>query len=378
MLPYWKEILTTDRKANQEAQQKNFERNRVAWDVAEQLLLETDADVLAIFDCCHAGHLCRFRGEPIRFEYLGACEANQQTGIPGANSFTTALIWALRELSTKERFAVCELLQKIEKAPNFPKAQHPRLAHRIFPSPDHIQLAPIQQVTNSANSSQPEQIAIRSREFLDLRFHFPTKLQDNVVAKTAQALSELIVYKKIDADCISLIGSHVSAPMPKMWNVVKQMMEQLASERKKEEYFRRWQNGVKRKKSTRNIGAKSAQYLTRIENSDVDISPTNGNQDAHEDLRHQSATKRQPENFTIASSILRTSTGSLLRNRKRERTGDSSRSRSMDARLDSGTQRDIAESGSDTPIRKRLRADTRERSPRRSSRLRDRRDMANG
>ena len=107
-------------------------QNSVIWNHTESNLLETFADVLQIFDCCYAGSLGD-RGDSRAFEYLAACSAKDTTPRPGENSFTRALIWALKELTAGSgpRFTTSHLLRKILEAPDFPKAQKPEFRKRM-------------------------------------------------------------------------------------------------------------------------------------------------------------------------------------------------------------------------------------------------------
>ncbi|CAL8574966.1 hypothetical protein XPA_000912 [Xanthoria parietina] len=111
------------------------ERNRLVWNKTEDLLRPAEADVLEIFDCCCAGTIGLARGERRLFEYLAAVEGHDgTTKIPGPESFTTALIFALKELVKEKdegRFTTDELLRKIKTdAPNFPKDQTPAMSNR--------------------------------------------------------------------------------------------------------------------------------------------------------------------------------------------------------------------------------------------------------
>ena len=68
------------------------------------------------------------------FEYLAATEQFSLTPVPGKDSFTRALIYALESLVKKRadgRFTTLELLRKIKTdAPHFPKEQSPMLIDR--------------------------------------------------------------------------------------------------------------------------------------------------------------------------------------------------------------------------------------------------------
>lgn len=89
----------------------------LAWHEVERTLSRTKSDVLVIFDCCHAGLLCRaaWRGLSRCYQYIGACETNQQTRRAGPNSFTTAMTWALKQLADthKQGFPVTELVKSV-------------------------------------------------------------------------------------------------------------------------------------------------------------------------------------------------------------------------------------------------------------------------
>lgn len=86
---------------------------------------------------------------PRSFEYLAATDENGFTKVPGKDSFTSALIYALETLVNERengRFTTVELLNKINSdAPHFPKEQNPMLFKRekIFPT-GRIMLHPLQ------------------------------------------------------------------------------------------------------------------------------------------------------------------------------------------------------------------------------------------
>jgi len=310
-----KDMLTSCRKTDLLAQQ-DYERNRVAWESAETLLEDTCADVLAIFDCCQAGQLCKFRA-PVRFEYLGACGADQQTPVPGPESFTQALIWALNELRGREKFPVSALLEKITKAPNLPKHQRPALSHRFFPSPDHIQLAPMKQQADSAVSSgvRSEETDYRPREFLDLRFHFPVELRDDVIVQTAEALSSLISDKAIKADCISLIGKHVSESGPKLFQIVNQLMESAATAKKAEEIARIWLARTRQNNNntSSSVDPVASQELTPSVNNDADMYSTSTTLDNREPNTGGSSQLRSTDaNDSVELGTPGSNIGSLL------------------------------------------------------------------
>lgn len=106
----------------------------LVWNMTETLLLPAEADVLEVFDCCYAGQLgLRTKGQR-SFEYLAATGEMGSTKVPGKDSFTSALMYALKALARERgdgRFTTVELLNKIkDEAPHFPKDQNPKLTNR--------------------------------------------------------------------------------------------------------------------------------------------------------------------------------------------------------------------------------------------------------
>ena len=94
---------------------------------------------------------------PRSFEYLAATDENGFTKVPGKESFTSALIYALETLVKERengRFTTVALLNKIiSDAPHFPKEQNPMLFKRekMF-SNGRIMLHPLQTVGSGDDS----------------------------------------------------------------------------------------------------------------------------------------------------------------------------------------------------------------------------------
>jgi hypothetical protein len=196
--------LTLHSRTDQESKKKEW--NEVAWHSAEHNLMGTEADVLAIFDCCDAGSLAHFRA-PIRFEYLGACSIGQTTPPPGPDSFTSALIWALEQLKDKDFFPTSELQQMIPRYEQWPKGQAPPLCCRFHPSPDYIFIAPQGEESiddSSTVSTLPAQPSFQ--DFLDLRFHFTEKIGQKGLINVATKLSGLVRMGDIGASSITPLG----------------------------------------------------------------------------------------------------------------------------------------------------------------------------
>lgn len=75
---------------------------------------------------------------------MGATGPDGWTQVPGPHSFTSALIWALSQLSSREGgFTTSQLLQMILQAPDFPKGQMPVLLERGVGSVKRLILAPL-------------------------------------------------------------------------------------------------------------------------------------------------------------------------------------------------------------------------------------------
>ncbi|KAL9065712.1 MAG: hypothetical protein Q9161_008047 [Pseudevernia consocians] len=129
----------------------------LVWNKAELLLKDARADVLEIFDCCYAGNLSLTRGEHRLFEFLGATKELSTTPVPGKDSFTEALIWALKKLvEEKRRFTTVELLRTIkQKAPDFPKGQTPVLSDRLDDiQAGRIMLHPLQKLQKDGSRTE--------------------------------------------------------------------------------------------------------------------------------------------------------------------------------------------------------------------------------
>lgn len=133
------------------------------------------------------------------FEFLGSTNQHQTALGPGRNSFTTALIYALKELSSKaEGFSVSELLEEIERAPHFNVAGQkpsydpcwgerrsgPKL--RIRPLMSQTTPAPVASVSNSEDTIEKAQYFVR----VDLTFSQCPEERDVIVL--ANDLAQLV------------------------------------------------------------------------------------------------------------------------------------------------------------------------------------------
>lgn len=191
-------------------------RNAAAWTNSEHVIRDTQGDILLIFDCCFAGILLdqNVRSWPCyptrRFECLAACHSQQTTRFPGKSSFTSALIWALTELGkTRKRFTTLELQTKImNEAPEFPKGQFVPLLERGEPCDQRLVLAP---QSTSIEPTSPASTASNYlneplRNYMDLRFWFPSRPNEEHVANLAKRLKQLMLDGSIGARRIRLEG----------------------------------------------------------------------------------------------------------------------------------------------------------------------------
>lgn len=198
------------------------------WEAAEKLLHNMQGDVLVIFDCCDSGYLDG-RGTVHAFDYLVACAENKWTHEPGEKSFTSALIWALKELKPdmdpgltvnskrKKPFKIQQLRDKIKEHEKFPNDQQPRLFSRFGNVTEPIWLAPISKVTTPStpdntplgrrksmttrSDNRPEELS-----YVDLRFFF----KETITCRDAEKVARM-VRPTIQNQSLELNANHVSA-----------------------------------------------------------------------------------------------------------------------------------------------------------------------
>ncbi|MCJ1448128.1 MAG: Phosphatidylinositol-4-phosphate 5-kinase [Stictis urceolatum] len=192
----------------------------VVWNRTEENLRDTQSDVLQIFDCCYAGTLTQpERGhslEPRAFEYLAAAPPNKRTPGPGANSFTTALIWALKHLASKPkgRFTSGQLVDTIkEKAPGFSRTQEPFLVKRDDTGDEKIILSPLQEdASNDADSVLPTPASgpadASERTVLTLKFVFNQTPQVSDITLLGQNLNMMVTNHDFNMNRIMWGGLH--------------------------------------------------------------------------------------------------------------------------------------------------------------------------
>lgn len=166
----------------------------VKWHLTEASLQETQADVFLIFDCCYAGDASRSSGFETRsFEFLAATSAGSTTRVPGPESFTSGLIWALLQFSKEgRRFTTSELTNKITKSPEFPERQVPTLCERNAARIERIILAPLFEDGTLTEDQAPQTPLPDTREILLLRFVLDRYPKQEDVAKLAKGITNMV------------------------------------------------------------------------------------------------------------------------------------------------------------------------------------------
>ncbi|KAL5313877.1 hypothetical protein ACEPPN_018300 [Leptodophora sp. 'Broadleaf-Isolate-01'] len=238
----------------------------ITWNLVEANLQETRADVLQIFDCCYASDLGRGSNLNSRsFEHLAA-SITPYTRSPGDHSFTSALIWALKDLASPSQespmFATSKLAKRIYDAPNFPREQKPSLTTRNVDALHHIILAPIPR-DGSIGAAVPPNIEEDEEEaesedesdkavpqFLSLTFQFKEAQDDADLKKLADHLK---MFMKLDTGLQKVQWGALwdgSGPPPgsRMREIVKRFM---ASEQSPISARNKWwmiSNAVRRKR----------------------------------------------------------------------------------------------------------------------------------
>jgi hypothetical protein len=214
--------------------------NRIVWNEAEQLIHSAQhADIFLILDCCHAGKLLSARQKTPWsdriFEFLGASGPEQTTPLPGADSFSSALTWALKELAPDGCFMSSELLEKILNAPRFPqKGQLPCLSERGLHSVRRLILEPLPEPTKANCPSQPRarEEATDSFEYsLNLQFLLPKIPSDDEIKKMCDGLKELINSHHFIAKQILWKGlSSKDHSRPEVQRVVREVLLKLENQ----------------------------------------------------------------------------------------------------------------------------------------------------
>lgn len=230
------------------------------------IIKRTQGDVLIIFDCCHAGVLAkRTRSISDRnFEFLAACGSNDLTEMPGPNSFTSALIWALKSLvKSKPSFTTQQLLRKINaEAPHFPRDQHALIEERGEDATScyrKLVLAPLSKPGENVEKELPqedEKPKPQIKHYLDLRFFYDKPPTKDEILRLSQSLKEMIASERITARHIGWL---------RMTDIVKNAYDQ---------WKRRMTVKKERPLWAQKLAAAAAGQVTRLDtNSPMPMTP---------------------------------------------------------------------------------------------------------
>jgi Caspase domain len=189
--------------------------NKVVRNRTKTCLVGLASDVLQIFDCCFAG-IVETRGSNSRAsEFLAATAGDATTPKPGKSSFTTALIWALRELvNEKRRFSTSDLTSKITEAPDFPRDQKPILCKcgrsGFGEQQQLIVLEPLRdsalQSPTSRNISPPLQYDDSGHEVITLKFVFATRSEQSDIRNLGKDMNHVVARNNLKINRILFAG----------------------------------------------------------------------------------------------------------------------------------------------------------------------------
>lgn len=142
---------------------------------------------------------------------MGATDHKSSTNRPGPTSFTSALIWSLKDLvQTRPYFTTTELYNKImSEAPDFPRHQRPILTHRqaglyhtqlvLAKVPKDGEFETIEYGKNDEQTPSP-------KTMIELRLCFTKNVEADEIIEVAQSLKSLIDSRKLNAQRIQWRG----------------------------------------------------------------------------------------------------------------------------------------------------------------------------
>ncbi|ERF68921.1 hypothetical protein EPUS_08081 [Endocarpon pusillum Z07020] len=150
----------------------NDEVNKLIWNNTENFLKDACADVLQIFDCCHAGDLMFKRGSSRAFEYLAATRAGELT-------------------NEKKRFTTVDLGREIKDHQHFPEEQEPVLTDRDDNSDvGRIELYALsEQDATGSTGAEDSQFSAYDGRVLTLHFDFGSQPLKQNIQKLGERLN---------------------------------------------------------------------------------------------------------------------------------------------------------------------------------------------
>ncbi|KAL8709711.1 MAG: hypothetical protein Q9225_007413, partial [Loekoesia sp. 1 TL-2023] len=244
-------VLFGKTSPNMSSKEKN--RNRIIWNKTEALLKDAKADVLEIFDCCYAGALvqrgddqfvsiiqrCISAYETRLFEFLAATDQLSITAAPGPNSFTRALIFALKHLvKDKEQgpFTTDELLRKIKTYPDFPQHQEPVLSDRRYLTnkAGRIMLRPLRPKGRIAQAKTENESLHRALngQRMTLHFDFSSEIEERHLHILGTTLTGMVERNTLGVRHIEW-GGVSETPLGRVANELRMRLEKRHSSAKK-------------------------------------------------------------------------------------------------------------------------------------------------
>ena len=186
--------------------------NQVIWNSTESLIHHTSSDVFIILDCCYAGDVTRGNGNR-KFECLAASSPGCTTLAPGPGSFTSALIWSLKEIKKRtDSFTTTELVHfLVKEAPDFPSQQRPVLHERSTRSGADMRIV-LRPLTSSETcgvlplGAKTAKQTTESKCLLDLQFTLERYPDTDQVRRLAESINQMVHTNPLNVERVSWKG----------------------------------------------------------------------------------------------------------------------------------------------------------------------------
>lgn len=265
--------LTGSLRNNALLQDRGLRKNaRATWNKAEDQLRHEDVegDVLTILDTCYSSNFVKSgKDGHKRFELLSACAIDQTTEAPGKNSYTRALIDALKELLSEDAegpISTFRLYQRINMDPRRKDTpsqiwSRGKSAHH---SEQHIFLAPIKPA--KAHALHPPGWRSKPKGYLTLRFGLrdPTLNQQQIEFMT-KALSKAFANKALmGLRKIEWVEMESAPPISHFEHIASIMR-----------VLKQWRKAVLRRKEERLVQQKSQQSVDQVTLPRINVESAN-------------------------------------------------------------------------------------------------------
>ena len=184
---------------------------RASWNNSEQPLLDSDSDVLAIMDSCLAGSLLsrsKGLGHDVKaYEMLCASAPHSLTEGPGPESFTAALIQALKDLPRATQdgsFTTTFLCQKLCQ---LRENNIPVIFNRRDRPEEQIRIAPLTAKTPSTTKTSSLKVVDQNAAYLTLKFQIRKRKLDEVdIDELTKSLPRAFDSTKVKCDRIAWVS----------------------------------------------------------------------------------------------------------------------------------------------------------------------------